>query len=452
MRLLRLLLALLLGLALAVRPAYAQSGLRDAETEAFLDDISAPLAKAAGLAPGNLKIILINDPSINAFVAGGQAVYINTGTILKADSVGELQGVIAHEIGHIVGGHVPLAGSNTSGMTSMSLLSLLVGAAAIAAGAGEAGMAAMMMGQSAATGKYLAFSRAQEASSDAAGLRFLRDAHLSGRGMLSFFNKMRTEEYRLSPSYTTIDPYMQTHPMSADRKERLTGDVEASPWFSVPEDPAQMARLKRIQGKLAGFINDPPQTLRTYPERDASEPALYARAYAYHRGAYPQKAVAEVDQLVTLHPHDPYYLELKGQILLEGGKPAEAVPPLREAVTRSGNSPLIASLLGHALLATEDPKNYAEAQQVLKLSVARDEDNPFAWYALGTVYARQGDEPRAAMATAERHSLTGNPRLALASAEMAMRGLPQGTPDYLRAQDIALASRGIMEQGGRRRR
>lgn len=448
---LRTALVLILSLVLALRPALAdEQVLRDAETEKFFRDVSLPLMKAAGLDPSKIQIILLSDREINAGASGGQIVAINAGTVLAADTVGELQGVIAHEFGHLQGGHVPLASGNARGATNISLLSLLLGAAAIAAGAGAAGMAAMGLGQSAAMGRYLAFSRAQESSADAAAIRYLKDAHLSGRGMVSFFGKLRNEEYRLSPSYTNIDPYMMDHPMSADRQEALSGDVQASPYYNVPDNPAQLAELKRVKGKLTGFLLDPPDVLKKYPEKDQSEAAMYARAYAWHRGAYPDRAVQEVERLVALRPHDPYYLELKGQILLESGKPAAAVPPLREAVAQSDNAPLISSLLGHALIATEDAANFAEAQRVLKLSVARDEENPFAWYALGTVYARQGDEARASMATAERYSLQNQPQQAMMAAELAMRGLPQGTPDYLRAQDIALASRTEMQEKKRR--
>lgn len=450
-RILRVALILILSLVLTVRPALADNGvLRDAETEAFLNDISAPLLKAAGLDAGKVQILVLGDREINAGATTGQLVVVNAGTLLAADNVLEIQGVLAHEFGHLAGGHAVLGASNASVFGKVSILSLLLGAAAIAAGAPEAGMAVMGIGQSAAVGKYLAFSRAQESSADAAAIRYLRDAHLSGKGMISFFGKLRNQEYRFSPSYTDVDPYMLTHPMSADRQEALSGDVKASPYYDVPEDPALHARLKRIQGKLSGYLLDPEQALKKYPASDRSEPAHYARAYAWHRSAYPDEAAREVDALVAAEPHDPYYLELKGQILLEGGKPAAAVAPLREAVARSNNNPLIASLLGHALLATEDATHLPEARQVLKLSVARDEENPFAWYALGAVYDREGDAPRAAMATAERYSLSGNAGMALMSAEMAMKGLPEGTPDYIRAQDIALASRGILQQKKKR--
>jgi predicted Zn-dependent protease len=156
---------------------------------------------------------------------------------------------------------------------------------------------------------------------------------------------------------------------------------------------------------------------------------------------YPDKAIAESDALLKISPHDPFFLELKGQILLEGGKPADAIVPLREATERSGDAPLIAAMLGHALVATEDPKNFAEAKQVLKAAVSRDNEDPFAWYQLGTIYDREGDTGRAALATAERSNLQGEPKLAYASARMAMRGIPPGSPDYLRAQDIAMVSK-----------
>ena len=189
-----------------------------------------------------------------------------------------------------------------------------------------------------------------------------------------------------------------------------------------------------------------------YPESDQSVPAHYARAYAYHMGGYPDKAVAEVERAAGRRPHDPYFLELKGQILLEGGKPKEAIAPLREAAQRSGEMPLIAAMLGHALVATEDPKNFAEAKQVLKVAVSRDNEDPFAWYQLGIIYDREGDEARAALATAERSNLEDNPKLAYASAQMAMKGIPRGTPDYLRAQDIAMVSRAELAKKDKRYR
>nr|WP_047166426.1 M48 family metalloprotease [Sphingomonas sp. Y57] len=445
-RMLRALLAATLMLTLSAQPVMAQSILRDAETEAFLKEISAPIVAAAGLQPGNVDIVLVGDKEINAFVAGGQAVYIHSGLIEAADSTNEIQGVIAHEIGHITGGHVIRFGEGARGATGITLLSLLLGAAAMAAGSAEAGMGVMMAGQQAALGKFLAFNRVQESSADAAGVGFLNKAGISGKGMLSFFLKLRKEEYRYASTYAEVDPFMQTHPMSGEREATLSADVMKSPAYENKTDPAIEARFKRIKAKLIGYMDDPTTALRKYPESDQSAAAHYARAYAWHRGAYPDKAVEEVEKLVASDPQDPYFRELQGQILLESGKPKEAIGPLRIAVQGSRSSPLISSLLGHALLATEDPALVTEARDVLKVAVARDRDNPFAWYTLGMAYSRLGDEPRAQLATAERYALLGNDRLAMASAEAAMSRIPRGTPDYIRAEDIALSARAAASQ------
>jgi predicted Zn-dependent protease len=445
---LRLAVALLISLTLAFEPVAAQSILRDAETESFLNDISRPLIVAAGLDPRNVSVVVVNDPEINAFTAGGQIVYLNSGLIEAADNSNELQGVIAHELGHIVGGHVIRAGDSIKESVGITIVSLLIGIAAVAAGAGEAGAGIMGAGQQAAMTHYLSFSRTQEAATDEAGAQFLSTAGISGRGSLTFFKKLQSQEFRYGRTLNT-DSFGNDHPLTGERIQFLTTKYQQDPAWSKPDDPKLDARFRRVRGKLAGFISDPKDTLRVYPESDKSVPARYARAYAWHKSAYPEKAVAEVDALLATAPHDPYFLELKGQVLLESGRPKDAIPPLREAVAAT-DQPLIAALLGHALISTEDPANFQEAQRVLKTAVARDNDNPFAWYQLGIVYDREGDAPRAALATAERYNLIGQPQLALLSARAALNGLKEGTPDWLRAQDIEMVSRDAT-QGKRKR-
>jgi predicted Zn-dependent protease len=434
-------LALVLGLASA-RPAVAAdegpSILRDTETEALFADIAKPLVEAANLDNKSVKVVLLNDDEINAFVAGSQNVYVNSGLLTRADNVNQLQFVIAHELGHVAGGHAIRMGEGMKEATGITLATMVLGAIAIAAGAGDAGLGLMMMGQRAAMGQFLAFTRAQETSADHAGASYLHKAGISGKGGLDFFKKLQNQEYRLA-IYAT-DSYDRTHPLSSERISILTNLFEKDPAWNKPTDPALEARFQRVKAKLVGFIN-PKQAISKYPETDQTVPAHYARAYAYHLGAYPDKALAEADSLLKTNPHDPYFLELKGQILLESGQPAEAIAPLREATEKSGRAPLIASMLGHALISTENQKNMEEAKGILKTAVAVDNENPFAWYQLGIIYDSEGDTPRAALATAERNNLEGNPKLALASAEMAMRGIPAGTPDYLRAQDIAMVSK-----------
>jgi predicted Zn-dependent protease len=256
--------------------------------------------------------------------------------------------------------------------------------------------------------------------------------------MLAFFSKLQNLEYRLA--IYSKDSFDRDHPLSSERIEALGQVLRSDPAWSKPTDPALEARFQRVKAKLLGYI-DPKQAVIKYPESDQSIPAHYARAYAYHLGGYPAKAVAEADALLAKDPQDPFFLELKGQILLEGGKPQEAIPVLRQATRESGEAPMIAAMLGHALVATEDPKNFAEAKQILKVAVNRDNQDPFAWYQLGIIYDREGDDARASLATAERSNLEGNPKMALATAQLAMKGIPAGSPDYLRAQDIAMVSR-----------
>ncbi|MBQ1498188.1 MAG: M48 family metalloprotease [Sphingomonas sp.] len=439
-------------LLLWIQPAAAQSILRDAETEALLNDMARPLFVAAGLSPANAKVVLINDSSINAFVAGGQIVYVHSGLIDAADSANEVQGVIAHEIGHIVGGHAVF--QNDGGYTNISILSLLLGVAAMAAGSGEAGTGILMAGQRAAIGKYLAFSRVQESSADAAGSRFINSAGISGKGMLSFFNKLTAQMHRYGYYSTSpeVDPFAQTHPMSQDRVETLKADLMNAPSWNKPLDQDLERRFKRVQAKLRGYVSDPKDTLTKYPQSDQSVQAHYARAYAYHKSGYPEQAAAETQALVKASPKDPYFLELEGQIMLESGDPRGALEPLREATALSGNQPLIASTLGHALLATEDKANLAEAERVLKQAVARDNDNPFAWMNLGTVYDRKGDEPRTALATAERAHLIGDVGTALMSSRAAMAGLPQGSADWVRAQDINMVSQTAWDESRKKKK
>jgi predicted Zn-dependent protease len=435
----RIAMILLLCFAVTAQPAAAQSILRDAETEALFREMSRPLIEAAGLRPDDVEIVLIQNPEPNAFVAGGQIVFIHSGTITASDNANEVQGVIAHELGHITGGHIIRIGEGYQSATTITLLSLLLGAAAIAAGAGDAGAGIMAAGQQAAMGKFLAYNRTQESSADQAGATFLSKAGISGRGSLAFFKKLQNMEFRLAIPQT--DSYGRTHPLTGERMSILENVYRTDPAWDTPTDPALEAKFQRVKGKLAGYVDDPKRTLIRYPESDKSVPARYARAYAWHKSAYPQKAAAEVDALLAGHPKDPFFLELQGQILLESGRPDEALTPLRDAIRLAPNEPLIASTFGHALISTDDESHYEEAKRVLRNAVVRDNSNPFAWYQLGIVYDREGDEARASLATAERYNLTGKPSLALANAELAMKGIPEGTPDWIRAQDIAMVAR-----------
>ncbi|MEO0057280.1 MAG: hypothetical protein RIT17_730 [Pseudomonadota bacterium] len=439
-------LALLACASIAAHPAAAQSVLRDAETEALLNDMVAPLVEASELEPGNVELVLINDGSINAFVAGGQAIYVHAGLINAADTANEVQGVLAHELGHITAGHVIRFGERTKAANGITILSLLVGVAAALAGAGDAAMGALMAGQQAALSSFLSYNRDQEAATDLAGARYLSGAGISGRGMISFFEKLRNFEIRRGYSQSDDAAYGRTHPLSGDRVQTLRVLLEEDAAWGAPDDPALQERFLRAKAKLYGYLAEPRRTLTFFPTSDISIPARYARAYAYHKEARVDLALAEADGLLALEPDNPYFLELKGQVLLESGRPLEALDPLRRATELTRAHPLIAGIFGHALIATENQANYPEAERVLRAAVSKDRYNPFAWYQLGVVYAASGDIPRARLASAEQLVMNRRFPEALQNAQAAEATLPYGSPDWIRAQDVALEARAELER------
>lgn len=442
-------IALLALLVFAAKPVAAQSILRDAETEALFYDMVSPLVEVSELDAKDVEVILIDDTTINAFVAGGQRMFFYSGTLAAADSAVEIQGIMAHELGHITGGHIIRFNEGVETATGITILSLILGAAAIAAGAGDAGAGILAAGQQAALGKFLAFSRVQERSADAAGARYLSKAGITGRGSIDFFKKLQNYEFRLG--IPQDDSYGRTHPLSGERISLLRDTYEADPAWDTPPDPEIERRFQRVKAKLLGYTADPSATLREFPESNQSVPARYARAYAWHKSAYPDRALKEAQKLLADAPDDPYFLELYGQILLESGKPEESLEPLRRAVTLTNNQPLIASLFGHALIATEDKQHFDEAEKVLKAAVTKDNRNPFAWYQLGVVYSQKGDTARAQLATAESALLQRNYGTAIRSSQIAMTGISEHTPDWIRAQDISLIAKSEYERANKRR-
>ncbi|MHA7820701.1 MAG: M48 family metalloprotease [Erythrobacter sp.] len=439
-------LAFFAACALAFQPVAAQSVLRDAETEAFLNDLAYPLIEASELEPENVEIVLINDSSINAFVAGGQVVYVHAGLLNAAETANEVQGVIAHELGHITAGHVVRFNERTSAAQGITILSLLLGVGAALAGAGDAAMGAIMAGQQAAFGSFLAFNRNQEAATDLAGARYLSGAGISGRGMLSFFDRLRDMEIRRGFPQSDEAAYSRTHPLAGDRIATLRGLLQDDPSWDAPDDHELQERFLAVRAKLYGYLAKPERTFQQYPTEDQSVPARYARAYAYHKDAQVDNALAETDALLASDPDNPYFLELKGQVLLESGRPTDALVPLRKATDITLGQPLIAGMFGHALIATEDESNYPEAERVLRAAVAKDRFNPFAWYQLGVVYAARGDIPRARLASAEQQVMSRRFPEALRNAQAAEAALPVGSPDWIRAQDVALEARAALER------
>lgn len=425
---------IVMALLLSVQQALAVSLIRDAETEHIIREFSEPVFAAAGLTPSAVRTYLVNAPSINAFVTGGQNIFMHTGTLLQADTPNEVIGVIAHETGHITGGHLSRTQEAVATATAPAILGYLLGVGAIFAGAGDAGLALITGGQTLAERTFLSYSRTQEASADQAALTFLERTGQSGRGLVTFFDKLADQE---ALSSRAQDPYVRTHPLSRERIAALQARVEASPFRDAKDPPEWQQKLDLVKAKLHGFIDRPQVTLRRYPDTDQSLPARYARAIAYYRIPDTDRAVAAIDALLAEHPDNPYFHELKGQVLFESGRAREAAEAYRAALALLPGQPLLEVGLAQALLATEDPAAVTRARALLVSATQRERDYPTAYRLLAEAYAREGNEPMAALATAERYAAAGRIPEAKQWAARAMRNLPEGSPAWQRADDIS---------------
>ncbi len=413
--------------------AWARAGIRDAEIEKILRKYSDPIFKAGGLDPKAVKVMIINDPSLNAFVAGGQNVFMHTGMIMTLDTPNELKGVIAHETGHITGGHLARGPEAMAKAEIPMLIGMLAGVAAIAAGVPDLGMGLLIGSQSVAQRQVLAYSRTQESAADQAGAKFMNTTGQSPRGMMKVFDGFADQE---ALSGYRQDPFVRSHPLSRDRVANLQSLVEDSPFKDKTDSPADLAEYDLMRAKLRGFIETPEVVLRRYPMSDHSAAARYARAAAFFRSAQLDRAIPEVDSLIAEKPNYAYYWELKGQILLESSRPKEAVAPYRKAVELAPDEPLIRASLGAALIATEDKSLIPEAKKHLKAALKDEPDNGMAWFYLAIVHDGAGEEGLAALATAERYFTLGGYPQAVSFAQRAAAKLKEGTNDWQRANDI----------------
>tara|TARA_B100001939_G_scaffold201813_1_gene173432 strand:- start:26317 stop:27768 length:1452 start_codon:yes stop_codon:yes gene_type:complete len=420
--------------------------LRDAEIEKYIRNMAEPLFVAAELDPGSVKTYLINDNTLNAFVAGGQNIFIHSGLLIAAENSNQVIGVLAHETGHITGGHLTRFTDGLKGATAMTLLGAILGAAAIAAGSGDAGMALMMGGQHLGTRTFLKYSRTQESAADQAGLTLLEKTEQSGEGLIDFLDHLGDQE--LLSSYQQ-DPYARTHPVSVERVARLRQRVTTSPYYGKAPDPTIETEFKRLQAKLYGYLKPGYATLNKYPPEDQSLYARYARTFAYHKMHQVEKALQEVDALIASAPQDPYFYETKGQILFENGRIEEAIPAYRMAVKNLPEEPLIRVAFAQALIATENNDYLPEAIESLEYALSRDPNNAFAWHQASVAYHRMGNDAMTHYATAERFLLSGNIRGAMVNAKHAVDLLPKNTPQWLRAQDILFVTRANLEAQGR---
>ncbi|HEX5599004.1 MAG TPA: M48 family metalloprotease, partial [Hyphomicrobiaceae bacterium] len=406
--------------------------IRDTEIENLLNDYARPIFKAAGLGEGRVAVRIVRSDIFNAFVLDGRNVFIHTGALMQAETPNQIIGVIAHEAGHIAGGHLAALRSRIARDQTRALLIRMLGlGVAIATGAGEA----VFAGDELIMRSLLAERRSQEAAADQAGLRYLNATRQSGRGMLETFERFAQQEY-VSDKYK--DPFVRSHPVASDRLARLRELVESSPYYHAKDPPELQLRHDMMRAKLAGYLERPQVVFNRYPRSDTSLPARYARAIATFmqggQNALPA-ALQQVDALIRERPDNPYFYELKADFLTRSGKSREAIAPLREALRLSKGASLIRVQLASALLATNDPKVVNEAADLLRKAIVEDE-NPRAYRSLADAYYRLGRQAEADAAIAQAYFLEGDVKQAQNFATRAQRALRQGSPTWLKMDDI----------------
>ncbi len=427
----------LLCLAVSAAQANAQSLLRDTEIEETLREFTNPILRAGGLTPASVDIYLVNDPSLNAFVTRGQNIFLHSGLILEADTPNQLKGVIAHETGHITGGHIVRSDYGNRSAYGSMLIAAGIGLAAILAGEGEAG--ALILGGSQQFGvlEALSYSRVNEASADQYAFEYMDRTGQSSEGLIQFFEKFRAQEVL---SQARRYPYFRGHPLSSDRIDALRERVRDSEHTGTTDTPEELHKHAMMQAKLRGFLNGPAEVYSRFPLSDQSQPARYARAVANFKQADLRNALKEIDSLIEEEPQNPYFHELKAQILYESGKGIDAIAPAKRALELKPDSPLLQIALAQATLETRDTGDYAKVVDLLKSALQNEPNNSYAWYLLADVHERQGNRPLAQYATAERFYAVGNIQSARDFAQRAQEELPRSSPQWRRASDIIVVT------------
>ncbi|MDE2378585.1 M48 family metalloprotease [Bradyrhizobium sp.] len=419
--------------------------LRDTETEQLLREYTRPILRAAGLEKQNIQMVILNDGSFNAFVADGRRIFVNYGAIMQSETPNQLIGVLAHETGHLAGGHLAKLRQELANAQTQMIIAMLLGAGALVAGArsgnansglANAGAAAISGPQAMIQRSLLSYQRQQEENADRAGVKFLTATGQSARGMYETFKRFTSESLFAARG---ADPYLQSHPMPADRVEALQGLARSSPYWDKKDDPALQLRHDMVRAKISAFMERPETVYRRYPQSNDSVPARYARAISTYLHGDLRSALAQIDGLIQLQPNNPYFYEVRGQALLESGKPAEAIPALQKAVHLSGNAPLIEMLLGQALVGTDNKAYTDEAIRMLRAAVAREPEAPIGYTQLAMAYGRKGNYAEADLASAQAAYLRGDNKTARELATRAKTRFAVGTPGWVKADDIVTA-------------
>jgi predicted Zn-dependent protease len=443
-------IALATAVAISAVPtaATAQGGIpliRDAEAEQLLRDYTRPILRAAGLEKQNIQMVIINEVSFNAFVADGRRIFVNTGAIMQSETPNQIIGVLAHETGHLAGGHLAKIREQLANAQTQLIIAMLLGAGALVAGARsggagsgltQGGLAAVQAPQEMIRRNLLSYQRQQEENADRAGVKYLTTTGQSARGMYETFKRFTSDSLFAARG---ADPYLQSHPMPAERVAALEELGRSSPYWDKKDDPAMQLRHDMVRAKISAFMEKPDTVYRRYQSSNNSLPARYARAIVTYRHGDLRSAIAQIDALIQEQPNNPYFYEVRGQALLEGGRPAEAIAPLRKAVQLSHNAPLIEMLLGQALVAANNNAYTDEAIGILRAAVSRETEAPLGFSQLAMAYGRKGDYAQADLASAQAAYLRGDSKTARELASRAKTRFAIGTPGWVKADDIVSA-------------
>lgn len=416
-------------------PAAAQgiSLLQDTETERLLYSYEQPILKVAGIDPAAVRMYIVNDTSLNAFVAEGQNVFSNAGLFIELKTPNELIGVLAHETGHMAGGHLTRGSQEIAKAEIPMLLSMVLGIGAAIAGAGQAGMILMGIGQSAAEAEFMQFSRVQEATADQMGQKYLRATHQSGMGMVHVFERMANEAAMIVKN---PEAYASDHPADRDRVANLQEIAEASPYRDVPDSPQAIHAYEMVKAKVIGYLLPVQDVMYRYPLSNKTAPARYARAMVYMRTPDLPKALAEINSLIKEEPKNPFFYEVLGQIYVSMSQPLKGIGPYQTCVDLMPDAPQLRVALAAAQIATGQKSYEAKAVENLKIAMQQDNENPFGWYQMAQAYSDLGNTAQADLATSERYYAVGDIRKAAVFAMRARQKLPNGTPDWQRANDV----------------
>ena len=422
-------------------PASAQGLplIRDAEIEQLLRDYTQPILKAAGLAQQNIRVIIINERSFNAFVMDGRRIFVNAGALMESTVPNQIIGVLAHEAGHIAGGHLSRLREQLAQAQTQLILATILGVGAMVA-ASKSGREvgnpapALLGPQSMVMRSLLSYQRAQEEQADRAGVKFLNATQQSPKGMYDTFKRMADQ---ILFAATGADPYTQSHPMPAERVSALAIYAKTSPYWEAKDSADLQLRHDMARAKLVGFLERRDTVARKYPSTDTSLPARYARAIATYRHSDLRAAIGQIDALIHDMPNNPYLYELKGQALLEGGKAAEAIEPLRRATKLAPNPALIQVMLAQAINALNNAKLSDEAVSLLRAALAREPEIPEAYAQLAMAYGRKGDLAQADLASAQAAFTKGDYKTARELASRAKTRFAVGSPGWVKADDIA---------------